>query len=444
MSRHALLLLLLCCATARGQGSDLCASATPISGTGSFAFDTSAATTDGAAIAGCTSSGQIHGDLWWSWFCTTTEPYSIETCSTAGFDTALAVYDGSCSGPLEACGDEGCGNGGARVVVDAFAGHTYLIRVGRPTAGAGGAGSLTIGLHPLPAIERSFTDPTSGHLYHQLAGSSWRDAERKAQQLGAHLATLGDQAEHDWLVAQFHLDQGQPIDLWIGLNDRDNEGMFTWSSAQSVSFTNWSPGQPDDGQGAGEDFVALRKDEALARWIDLADLPAAPHALPHGLVEFVSGAAQAFCFGDGLDPSHTTLCPCGNHGGTGRGCANSFVPQGARLAGGGAANPDTLTLYASGLPAGVTVVFVQQDAPGDSVLFDGVSCASGSWVRLATRGNVAGLAALPLAGDPALSVLGGVVPGSGARRYYSAHYRNAAPFCTPATANTTNALRVDW
>src|SRR5262245_54310165 len=125
MQRLALLPLLMSAAPAAAQGSDLCASATSITGTGSFAFDTSSAATDGPAQVGCTPSGQIHGDLWWSWFCTTTEPYAISTCATIGFDTALAVYDGSCGGPLEACGDDGCGNGGARVVIDAFAGHTY-------------------------------------------------------------------------------------------------------------------------------------------------------------------------------------------------------------------------------------------------------------------------------------------------------------------------------
>ena len=31
-----------------------------------------------------------------------------------------------------------------------------------------------------------------------------------------------------------------------------------------------------------------------------------------------------YCFGDGLDPAVTALCPCANFGTPGHGCANSF------------------------------------------------------------------------------------------------------------------------
>ena len=44
-----------------------------------------------------------------------------------------------------------------------------------------------------------------------------------------------------------------------------------------------------------------------------------------------------------------------------------------------------------------------------------------------------------------LSQRGGVFPGQGVRRYYSAWYRNASTsFCPPATANVSNGIYVDW
>lgn len=33
----------------------------------------------------------------------------------------------------------------------------------------------------------------------------------------------------------------------IGLNDRDDEGMFVWvSDGSEMTYSNWAPGQPDD------------------------------------------------------------------------------------------------------------------------------------------------------------------------------------------------------
>lgn len=430
-------------AFARAQGADTCANAQVIAAPGVFAFDTSSATTDGAANAPCAPAGQIENDVWWSWFSPTTDAYDFSVCG-ASFDTVLAVYDGSCAGPLEVCDDDGCGSA-SKLVVDAFGGHTYALRLGSKSAAVRGTGTLSITLRPLPAVQRTLVDPATGHVYHQLAGSSWRDARRKAVSLGAELARIDDALEQDWITANFHVFQSAPIDLWIGLDDSANEGAFTWSNGQAPAFTFWSAGEPDDGAGSGEDFVALRADDALAHWIDLPDEPLAPHAAPHGLVEDATIHVQAFCFGDGLATTHTTTCPCGNTGAAGRGCANSFVAAGAQLVANGSTNPDTLVLSAAGMPGAATAVYFQHDTFGDSVLFDGVTCASGVALRLCTRASSGGASSFPLASDlTTLSQQGGVTPGSGTLRIYMVAYRNAAPFCTPATANVTNALVVDW
>ena len=35
-------------------------------------------------------------------------------------------------------------------------------------------------------------------------------------------------------------------DVWIGLNDLKNKGVYEWSDGSSVSWTNWYVGQPDE------------------------------------------------------------------------------------------------------------------------------------------------------------------------------------------------------
>jgi len=161
-------------------------------------------------------------------------------------------------------------------------------------------------------------------------------------------------------------------------------------------------------------------------------------------------AFRAICFGDGLDPTHTTACPCGNNGTSGRGCAHSFSALGALLSAGGAPNPDTVVLTSTNLPTTSFTLYMQHDAVGDQVFHDGVLCAGGNLVRIRGRAAVSGTMIFPDStqaqdATTSLSVRGGVTPGSGARRYYAAFYRNASTtFCPPATANVTNGFLIDW
>ncbi len=159
----------------------------------------------------------------------------------------------------------------------------------------------------------------------------------------------------------------------------------------------------------------------------------------------LSSAGGAFCFGDGLDPTLTTTCPCANFGAAGSGCAHSASAAGAVLAGSGSAAADSVVLSASGMPASVACIYLQGDALTDVVFGDGVRCAGGALLRLRTRVNVAGASQFPDGADTVtLAARGGVVPGSGVRRFYQTYYRNSAAFCTPDTFNVTNGWRVDW
>ena len=86
-----------------------------------------------------------------------------------------------------------------------------------------------------------------------------------------------------------------------------------------------------------------------------------------------------------------------------------------------------------------------QTAGGAGTVFgDGLRCASGSVIRLATKTNVNGASQYPEPGDQSVSVRGLIPLGGGVTRTYQAWYRNAAAFCNPETFNLTNAVRVDW
>ncbi|MBI5362600.1 MAG: hypothetical protein HZA53_05425 [Planctomycetes bacterium] len=158
-----------------------------------------------------------------------------------------------------------------------------------------------------------------------------------------------------------------------------------------------------------------------------------------------SGPAE-YCFGDG---ALGAACPCGNTSAVGQraGCANS-TGQGGRIAASGVASvgADTLVLATSEAPSNATVLFLQgaevENGGLGAPLGDGLLCIGGALVRLGTKPSAGGAAQYPLAGDPSVSVRGGVSAGS--VRSYQAYYRNVASFCTPATFNLTNAVRVRW
>jgi choice-of-anchor B domain-containing protein len=161
------------------------------------------------------------------------------------------------------------------------------------------------------------------------------------------------------------------------------------------------------------------------------------------IVDASCAGASTFCAGDGT----ASACPCGNFGASGAGCASSGGIGGTLGASGTpSVAADTLVLSAGSLPPTASVLFFQgttQVNGGLGAAFgDGLSCAGGMVVRLATRFASSGSASYPEAGDAAISVKG-TVP-AGASRAYQAWYRNTAPFCTTSTFNLTNGVAVSW
>lgn len=145
-----------CQGVSGGGGSDDCGSAEAITGEGNFAFDNSAATTDGLPHASCFFFGedQIENDVWYCWTATCDGDVRIETCGLTGVDTKIAVYNGcdTCP-PTDAdkitCNDDACSLQ-SRVTFSATSGNEYLIRVGNYPGAAAGTGQINITCVPPP------------------------------------------------------------------------------------------------------------------------------------------------------------------------------------------------------------------------------------------------------------------------------------------------------
>ena len=160
--------------------------------------------------------------------------------------------------------------------------------------------------------------------------------------------------------------------------------------------------------------------------------------------------AEAFCFGDGSQP---TACPCSNFGFPGNGCDNSLGTGGANLTASGAPLPDSIVLSATGeLPSSLSI-FLQGDLElGPGTWFgDGVRCVGGALKRLYSKNAVNGSVSAPGAGELGVRArstqLGDAIP-IGSTRSYQVYYRDPdASFCTPPFGNTwnvSNGVRIRW
>jgi len=125
--------------------NDLCANATPITGPGPHAFDTTLCFTgtEGQAEAACVFFNEIaiRNDQWFAWTASTTGTATLTTCAgiigSPSEDTKVAIYAGAgCpTGPAIACNeDDGfCGQFGFPSTVSwpVVCGQTYTIQMGR-------------------------------------------------------------------------------------------------------------------------------------------------------------------------------------------------------------------------------------------------------------------------------------------------------------------------
>ncbi|MFM6471978.1 MAG: lectin-like protein, partial [Dolichospermum sp.] len=80
---------------------------------------------------------------------------------------------------------------------------------------------------------------------------TWTQAQAQAVTLGGNLVTVNDAAENQFLVNTFGGTEG----LWIGLTDEVTEGTFKWANGEAVTYTNWSPGEPNDL--GGQDYAYI-------------------------------------------------------------------------------------------------------------------------------------------------------------------------------------------
>jgi hypothetical protein len=149
------LLSTLAAPPAAANGGNTCSTATTVIGSGPYAFDNTAATTDGPAACNV-----IGSDLWWRWQAPCSTQVTVSTCGLTSLDTIISVYSGGkcpVSSAL-ACNDDDCAFQSAATFTSTE-GTTYLIRIGGFN-GAQGSGSFSLDFNCCPTT--LLTSTTTG------------------------------------------------------------------------------------------------------------------------------------------------------------------------------------------------------------------------------------------------------------------------------------------
>ena len=101
---------------------------------------------------------------------------------------------------------------------------------------------------PIPEDAVSY----NGHYYRifDLGNNSdaginnWEYALQYCQERGGHLATISDERENSFLY-KYMRDAGYRS-AYFGFSDAENEGNWQWCTNESVVYTNWAPGEPNN------------------------------------------------------------------------------------------------------------------------------------------------------------------------------------------------------
>ena len=104
----------------------------------------------------------------------------------------------------------------------------------------------------------------NGHSYIFIDTTfGWDAAAEFCVRRGGHLATISSAEENDVVHSLCGASN-----IWLGGNDCETEGTFAWMTGEAMNFTNWSSGEPNDGNGSNQDYMQMYEN---GLWDDVQD-----------------------------------------------------------------------------------------------------------------------------------------------------------------------------
>lgn len=85
-------------------------------------------------------------------------------------------------------------------------------------------------------------------------GITWTEAEEYCENLGGHLVVISSEEEQKFVSG---LLSSRLEYYWIGGQYYRNIDEWLWVTGEDFQYTNWAPGQPDDGFSGGEGYLGI-------------------------------------------------------------------------------------------------------------------------------------------------------------------------------------------
>jgi len=111
-------------------------------------------------------------------------------------------------------------------------------------------------------------NPTNGHYYDFISAPNnfWQAQNIAKTNYGAHLVTISDASENQWLVDTFN-----HYPAWIGFTDEVQEGSWHWITGEPVTYTKWYVTEPNNGAGLRQEDYAFTNYGLAGSWADVGN-----------------------------------------------------------------------------------------------------------------------------------------------------------------------------
>jgi len=119
---------------------------------------------------------------------------------------------------------------------------------------------------PCDAGDVNVVDPNTGTCYMLFQTvRTWVDARMQCGALAGdtHLAVITSAAENELVTPMAGI-----LDVWMGGNDIDVEGVWVWISGEALVYNNWRDGEPNNADPDGGENCMIIEGEIGGTWDD--------------------------------------------------------------------------------------------------------------------------------------------------------------------------------
>ena len=118
---------------------------------------------------------------------------------------------------------------------------------------ANGGGTMDIRVKEWETNATTYPTPIirGDSLYKAVIGPKWEQAELNAFDLGGHLVKIDSASENAWISGKSWTADGSTA-VYIGCNDKYQEGAWVWADGTPVAFSYWRSDSPSNGKGLSQ------------------------------------------------------------------------------------------------------------------------------------------------------------------------------------------------